>query len=89
MNNGNNIATEDAEMNELEKEIMAAVHEHGDPLMYDIQAELARESETVRRAVLDLVHRGMLRMKDDDIDHDWTYRMTRQGKEAFGYGQGQ
>ena len=64
----------------LNQIIREVVNDVGDPLMSHITGFVTLQgwgSEEVRKEVLAMVDRGELRMKDDDIDHDWTYRKGR------------
>ena len=77
----------DTDKLQMEADIMAVVHRIGDPLLEDIIKGIECDSPEaeVRKAVNALVQHGDLRMKEDTVDHDWAYRMTRQGRERFGY----
>lgn len=68
----------------LNRRILLTVERLGDPLLDHILAEFSdTESDVVvRQAVRSLVGAGMLRMKDDDIDHDWCYVLTSRGRAA-------
>jgi len=67
----------------LEEAIVAIVEDIGDPLLKHIVNRLDDQDHDgeyggyVEQAVLDLVARGVLRMKEDSYDHDWTYRLAR------------
>ena len=57
--------------------IRSCVERYGDPLLEDIviwTACTSYDAEATKVEVLAMVNRGELRMKDDVIDHDWTYR---------------
>ena len=57
--------------------IRECVQNIGDPLMNHIQDHVCPHGWTkddVRREVLRMVKRGELRMKEDSVDHDWSYR---------------
>ena len=73
-------------MKPLKDYILEYVARVGDPLLQDIVRALAdiAPKAVVEAEVTTLLHQGLLRMKDDDIDHDWTYRLTRKGDEYLG-----
>uniref|UniRef100_A0A6M3KUN7 Uncharacterized protein n=1 Tax=viral metagenome TaxID=1070528 RepID=A0A6M3KUN7_9ZZZZ len=57
--------------------IRECVQKVGDPLMEDIYEYVCQRGHTkndARVKVLDMVNFGELRMTEDVIDHDWTYR---------------
>jgi len=65
-------------MQSLHDAIKECVEKIGDPLMREIIKHCARWPEDhVRQEVLEMVQQGVLRMKEDDIEHDWTYRKGR------------
>lgn len=70
-------------MSELQQAIRRVVEKVGDPPMEQIKSEVNAENpgdwtdEEIRECVIAMVHRGELRMKDDDYEHDWTYRKGR------------
>jgi len=64
----------------MNQRIRDCVKRVGDPLMRHILAHVMPHGfseEEVRSEVRAMVGRGELRMKEDSIDHDWTYRMGR------------
>ena len=63
----------------LQEKILAIVDKIGDPLMEHITERIDVAEKDVRHAVLGLVRDGTLRMKEDIIDHDWTYRRNCRG----------
>jgi len=63
------------------RDILVVVQEIGDPLMEHIVAKVAYPEPTVEFNVLFLVREGYLRQKEDLIDHDWSYRLTKKGKD--------
>lgn len=40
--------------------------------------------ENIRDTVRDMVHEGYIQMVDDDIDHDWVYRLKEKGRKSVG-----
>ncbi len=71
-------------MTEIEKQVMLVVQDIGDPLLSHIVGRMNDcDKESVKETVRNLVQRGWLRMKEDDIDHDWAYRRTTSGREAM------
>lgn len=74
-------------MKSLENTIRECVDKIGDPLMMHITAycgdrgffvdDMGFSVDVVKAEVKRMVDAGILRMKDDDIDHDWTYRKGR------------
>ena len=69
----------------IKTEVMAIVAAIGDPLMEHIVHRMGHGPAATKDAVRELVQEGMLRMKEDTRYHDWAYRMTRRGREAYGY----
>ena len=65
------------ERDHLQKEICQCVKEIGDPLFEHIYRFVNKRGqwtkEYVRSEVCDLVSRNVLRMKEDEFDHDWAY----------------
>ena len=74
-------------MESLEEAIMEVVARVGDPTLDDIltQVDEAWFPADVKSTVMAFVHRGWLRMKDDDQEHDRTYRVTAKGREAYAH----
>lgn len=74
-------------METLERMIMLIVRRMGDPSLRDIvEAVLERSSwptKEIEDMVKGLVRGGWLRMKEDTIDHDWTYKLTDSGKTSM------
>lgn len=70
----------------LQTEVLKVVERIGDPLISHIidgvNVPDASDYQIIQ-TVGDLVRGGLLRMKDDDIDHDWAYLLTAQGREAL------
>jgi len=64
-------------------QILRAVKKIGDPLMEHIHEEVGGDYDALRAQVQELVRNGYLRMKDDDIDHDWSYRLTDAGRRLL------
>jgi len=65
-------------MQSLHDAIKECVEKIGDPLMRQIITYCERWPEDqVRRQVRAMVQQGVLRMKEDYTDHDWTYRKGR------------
>ena len=63
--------------NALNNLVRECVSQVGDPLIDDIYKHICQHGWTegdVRNAVLRMVNREELHMKEGDIDHDWTYR---------------
>jgi len=56
----------------------------GDPLMKHIKEHIGGDPDKVKICVIAMVQRGTLRMKEDCIDHDWSYRLTSYGKSVYG-----
>lgn len=67
----------------LRNAIRDAVAEVGDPLMCHIQSRVTKAwpgtftIDEIRDEVLAMVNREELRMKEDCVDHDWSYRKGR------------
>ncbi len=64
----------------LRQIIRECVEEIGDPLISHIctrTAPFGFDYEKTRTEVNAMVQRRELRMKEDDIDHDWSYRRGR------------
>lgn len=62
-----------------EAAVLQVVREIGDPLLDDIEERVPDCRETVRALVKD----GLLRMKEDPVDHDWAYVLTAAGEAAL------
>ena len=65
--------------------IRSCVEEVGDPLMRHICKHTVIRGYTIAETkveTLAMVNRGELRMKDDDTDHDWTYRRGHNWDKA-------
>jgi len=58
-------------------QVRVVVERMGDPLMSDITEAIDRPVEEVKAVVREMVKRSELRMKEDSIDHDWSYRKGR------------
>jgi len=73
------------QLDDIHIKILKIVDTIGDPLLSHIKARTTSyRDDEVRVAVRSLVQQGYLRMKEDDYDHDWTYRLTQKGQEALG-----
>lgn len=66
-------APEPFKVAELHQRIVHVVEQLGDPTYEQIRLKVA--SPHVKIALSQLVNHGVLRMKEDDVEHDWTYRM--------------
>lgn len=64
--------------------VLQAVKDIGDPLLRHIVARCGLEKDEASQITGDLVRGGMLRMKEDDVDHEWAYRLTSDGKDKMG-----
>jgi hypothetical protein len=74
---------ENATVTGLQIRILRFVAEVGDPTFANIQSAMGQDVDALRDPVRELVTTGLLRMKDDDIDHDWAYRLTGAGRDAL------
>jgi DNA-binding IclR family transcriptional regulator len=70
-------------MTDLQINILRFVAFVGDPTFANIQSNVGLEEAAVRSSVQNLVKGDFLRMKDDDQAHDWTYRITRLGRQIL------
>jgi len=70
-------------MTELQIKILRFVALSGNPTFANIQSDAGLGAEALRTPLQELVTCGYLRMKDDDIDHDWAYRLTRLGRQML------
>lgn len=63
----------------LQQAIRDCVEEVGDPLMSHIVTHVGDgyTRDEIREEVLAMVNRGELRMKEDSVDHEWSYRKGR------------
>ena len=66
-----------------EEDVLQSVKKIGDPLLKHIAEDLGVSRETVAPVAKVLVDRGLLRMKEDDVDHDWAYLLTDDGRKAL------
>ena len=64
--------------------ILQEVRIVGDPSLFTIANRLCVTRDSITEDVRELVQQGLLRMKDDDYDHDWVYRLTAEGNAALG-----
>lgn len=67
----------------IKTEIMNIVAAIGDPLLRHIVQRTGHGKTAVEEAVRELVKDGMLRMKEDSYDHEWSYISTRRGDEVY------
>ena len=70
----------------IRDDVLATVNDIGDPLMIDIEERLSLRCppSVVRDVVKTAVRNGLLRTKDDDIDHAVAYLLTEKGRQAVG-----
>lgn len=62
----------------IKSKIREIVEETGDPLMsHFIEAMPEEDAEFIKQIVRALVQDGVLRMKEDSIDHEYSYRKGR------------
>ena len=73
-------------MTDLQTRVLRFVELVGDLTFANIQSHVGLETAALREPVRELVEAGYLRMKDDDQEHDWTYRLTRAGRDALAAG---
>lgn len=70
-------------MGDLFRAIRKVVEDVGDPLMEHVLSRVHAahpgvwNSEQIRAATLSLVNQEVLRMREDSVDHDWSYRKGR------------
>jgi len=62
------------DMTDIERQIREVVQDMGDPLLTDIVARTHSTYDEVAPTVKQMCVRGVLRQKEDCVDHDWTYR---------------
>jgi len=70
----------------IERAIAKVIEDIGDPLMCHIQSRIGVAHpgiwtcDEISDAVMVMVNDGRLRMKEDSVDHDWSYRKGRNWK---------
>lgn len=57
------------------KDLRTQILKIGDPLLKHILSRVDADEESVKEEIRLMVKEGILRMKEDPIDHDWTYRI--------------
>lgn len=62
-------------MKDLRTQILSVVNKIGDPLLKHILSRVDADEESVKEEIRLMVKEGILRMKEDPIDHDWIYRI--------------
>lgn len=68
----------------IDYRVAQIVSEIGDPLMRHFYSRITADKELIDAVVMTMVHAGCLRMKEDNYDHDWSYRLTERGREIYG-----
>lgn len=63
-------------------QVRAVVNVMGDPLMRDFLESVYGTENEIKETVRQMVESGELRMKEDEIDHDWSYRKGRNWDET-------
>lgn len=70
--------------------VLEAVRAHGSPTGLEIVHATADDytAHTIKATTKALVRQGYLRMKDNDTDHEWEYRLNEKGRQAIAKARG-
>lgn len=64
-----------------EHDILTIINEHGDPSMDMLKRHA--DGDDIEQTVYVLMDLGAVRQKECSVDHEWTYRMTLEGRRRL------
>jgi hypothetical protein len=77
-----------SELWQKDYDILKFVRAHGSPSLHEIIHGVSEYSgHTIEASVKQLVRNNWLRMKEDSVEHDWTYRVNPRPARAVGEGK--
>ena len=72
---GNDLVCDECRIDkQIEKEVREVVERVGDPLMSDFYKGVKSTRERIKKVVKEMVGYVVLRMKEDTVNHEWSYR---------------